>query len=54
MFHVDRFLANGSPALHTMNFDLNLHPETGGDWLDQETYFLWAKKPLLVKLKTAM
>jgi hypothetical protein len=33
-------------------FDLELCEETG-DWLDQECYALWEKKPLHVKLKLA-
>ena len=33
------------------NFDLNLCPGNE-EWLDQEVYVLWEKKPLLVNLKT--
>ena len=35
-----------------LHFDLELCDETG-DWLDQENYILWDKKPLIVKLKPA-
>jgi hypothetical protein len=33
------------------NFDLELCPESE-DWMDQEVYALWQKKPLMVKFKT--
>lgn len=32
------------------NFDLELRPESQ-DWLNQEVYTLWQKKPLMVKVK---
>jgi cytochrome P450 len=32
------------------NFDLELCPESS-NWDDQNTYFLWEKKPLICKLK---
>jgi hypothetical protein len=31
------------------NFDLELCPEID-DWLDQDAYTLWLKRPLMVKL----
>lgn len=33
------------------NFDIELHPETQTDWLDQKLFTLWEKSPLYVKLK---
>lgn len=33
-------------------FDLELAPESHG-WLEQQTFILWQKKPLLCKLKAA-
>ncbi|KAF1913764.1 cytochrome P450 [Ampelomyces quisqualis] len=35
------------------HFDFELGPESDGDWFDQESYTLWQKKPLLIKVKTA-
>jgi cytochrome P450 len=34
------------------NFDLELCPESD-NWLDQQTFMLWLKHPLMVKLKDA-
>jgi hypothetical protein len=33
-----------------LHFDLELCSESD-DWMDQQTHFLWDKKPLMVKLK---
>ena len=32
------------------SFDFELAPESEG-WMEQDTYILWQKKPLLCKLK---
>ena len=32
-------------------FDFELAPESNG-WLDQNTYILWEKKPLICRLRT--
>jgi hypothetical protein len=38
-----------------LHFDLSFdESRLGDDWLDQESYFLWAKKPLFVKLKSVI
>ena len=33
------------------NFDIELYPESN-DWLEQSTYALWDKKPLMCKVKS--
>ena len=34
------------------NFDLALCPESA-DWIEQKTYVLWEKKPLMCQLRAA-
>lgn len=32
------------------SFDMKLHPETKQDWMNQRTYRLWEKPPLVVQI----
>jgi len=34
------------------NFDFQLGPDSDRDWFEQESYTLWQKKPLMIKVKS--
>jgi hypothetical protein len=34
------------------NFDFELGPDSDRAWFEQESYTLWQKKPLLIKVKS--
>jgi hypothetical protein len=40
-------------AMTLYNFDLELCEETG-DWLDQQAFVVWHKKPLMCRLKPVL
>lgn len=33
------------------NFDIELHPDMKGDWMDQNVFILWEEPPLFIQLK---